>query len=127
MSRPIPLLEGTLNPGKSEQFDLKKFVPFSTLPDTAEVMGATKIEELNGMFSTFFVFRLTFRDARTEEKYACFKIHSSYLKYPSFVDDNVASSVPPSAARFYNKITEAAFAAAKDHYRDGAKDFQCEN
>lgn len=127
MSRPISLLEGTLDPGKSLQFDLTKSVPWNALPDTAEAMKTIKNEELDGIFRTFFVFRLTFRDARTEEKYVCFKIHSSFLKYPSAVDDNVASSQTPSLTRFYIRMTEAAFAAAKDHYRDGAKDLQCEN
>jgi hypothetical protein len=126
-SSPFELLHEELKSEKTSRFDLKKIIDFNTLPETNAAARAMSPEKENEIERTFFVFRFTFRDNRTGEKYGCFKIHASYLKYPSAVDDNVGLYATPAYSRFITQLEETAIAVAKNHYKDGAMVFQCEN
>ena len=116
-----------LKPGEHDQFDLTKMAHWNDLPNSQETMNAVSSEKLDEIFKTFFVFRFTFRHAGTGEKYACYRVHSSYLKIPSLVDDNTAQSGPPSILQFSSRLRDILIENAKQNYRDGAKEIQCEN
>ena len=76
--------------------------------------------------TTYYVFRFTFRDVRTGEKYACFKVHGSYLKFPAAVNDDTSISGVAEFVQFNDAIPGIVVSAAKNHYTDGAKDLQCD-
>jgi hypothetical protein len=116
-----------LNPGEHDQFDLTKMAHWNDLPYSQETMNALSPEKLDEIFRTFFVFRFTFRHAGTGEKYACYRVHGSYLKFPSQVDDNTAQSGAPNMLRFSSSLRDVLIENAKQHYRDGAKEIQCDN
>lgn len=116
-----------LNPGEHDQFDLTKMAQWNNLPYSQETMNAVSPEKLDGIFRTFFVFRFTFRHAGTGEKYACYRVHGSYLKFPSQVDDNTGQSGLQSMLRFSSSLRDVLIVNAKQHYRDGARDIQCDN
>jgi len=116
-----------LNSGEHDQFDLTKMAHWNDLPYSQETMNAVSPEKLDEIFRTFFVFRFTFRHAGTGEKYVCYRVHGSYLKFPSQVDDNTGQSGPPSTLRFSNNLRDVLVENAKQHYKDGAKEIQCDN
>ena len=116
-----------LNPGEHDQFDLTKMAQWNNLPYSQETMNAVSPEKLDEIFRTFFVFRFTFRHAGTGEKYACYRVHGSYLKFPSQVDDNVGQLGSPSTLRFSGSLRDILIENAKQHYRDGAKEILCDN
>jgi len=127
MSGPVSIFSGILNSEKTTQTDLTRIAQFNVLPDTPETNKAMSGERFDEIRRTFYVFRFTFRDAVTGQKFGCFKIHGSFLKYPSEVDDNVSFYGSPAIMRFYNRIAEAAFGVAADHYKDRAMGAKCEN
>jgi hypothetical protein len=116
-----------LNPGEHDQFDLTKMAHWNDLPYSQETMNAASPEKLDEIFRTFFVFRFTFRHVGTGEKYACYRVHGSYLKFPSQVDDNTSQSGLPSMLRFTNSLKDVLIENAKQRYRDGAKEILCDN
>jgi hypothetical protein len=116
-----------LNPGEHDQFDLTKMAHWNELPYSQETANAASPEKLDEIFRTFFVFRFTFRHAGTGEKYACYRVHGSYLKFPSQVDDNTSQSGHPSMLRFSNSLRDVLIENAKQRYRDGAKEILCDN
>jgi hypothetical protein len=116
-----------LRPGEHDQFDLTKMAHWNELPYSQETANAASPEKLDEIFRTFFVFRFTFRHAGTGEKYACFRVHGSYLKFPSQVDDNTSQSGSPSMLGFSNSLRDVLIENAKQRYRDGAKEILCDN
>ncbi len=126
-SNALQLREKVLNPDERDHFDLTKMAPWNNLPVSQETGKNVSSEKLDEIFRTFFVFRFTFRLECTGEKYACYRVHGSYLKFPSQVDDNTASAGSPSVLRFSNSLRDVLIENAKQNYRDGAKEIQCEN
>ena len=116
-----------LNPGEHDQFDLTKMAHWNDLPYSQETMNAASPEKLDEIFRTFFVFRFTFRHAGTGEKYACYRVHGSYLNFPSEMDDNTSQSGPASMLRFSNRLRDVLIENAEQRYRDGAKEILCDN
>jgi hypothetical protein len=125
-SGPFQVRTKALNPGQHDQLDLTKMAHWNDLPYSQETANALSSEKLDEIFRTFFVFRFTFRHGGTGEKYACYRVHGSYLKFPSQVDDNTSQSGLPSMLRFSNSLRDVLIENAKQHYRDGAKDIQCD-
>jgi hypothetical protein len=125
-SNAFQVREQALNPGDSARFDLTKMAQWQSLPDSPDTTRAVSEEKLEETFRTYFVFRFTFRHAGTGQRYACYKVHGSYLKYPSPVDDNSGASGSADALRFYNKLREVIVDSARERYNDGADEIRCE-
>jgi hypothetical protein len=126
-NRALQVRTKVLNPGEQDQFDLTKMAHWNDVPYSQKTMNATSPEKLDEIFRTFFVFRFTFRHVGTDEKYACYRVHGSYLKIPSLVDDNTSLSGSPSMLRFTNSLRNVLIENAKQRYRDGAKEILCDN
>jgi hypothetical protein len=121
-SGPISISTEVLESGKpAVRYDLKKFVQFKSFPPKTNAPG-----EWTALLATYFVFRFTFRDTRTEEKYACFKVHGSYLKFPTAVNDDTSTGGLTTVLQFNHAVPEILISNARDHYKDGAKELQCE-
>jgi len=125
-SSPFQVRLKTLNSGQRDQFDLKRMAQWNEIPHSQEAMNAVSPERLDEIFRTFFVFRFTFRHAITGEKYACYRVHGSYLEFPSQIDDNVSQAGPPSVLRFRNSLRNVLIETAKLRYTDGAKEISCD-
>lgn len=109
----------TLNgDGDHTKVDLNYVMPFKTFPPD-------KDSDFAVYQSTYYLYRFTFRDVRTGEQLACYKVSSSYLNYPGFIGDDIATAGPAPFQRYIDAITPALIAEAKTHYNDGAKDIQC--
>jgi hypothetical protein len=118
-SGPIAISDKQLSQNMHVSHDLNHLCPFLKFPGETEA-------EWKALQTTYYVYRFTFRDVRTMEKYACYKVHGSYLKYPSAVNDDSSSAGNAEILQFYDSILGIVIAAAKDHYHDDAKDFICE-
>ena len=73
----IPMLEAKT--GK-EVFDLTK-------NSTINIYDSPIVEGNGIPFTTFYCFRITYRDADTEEKYINYRVTSSYKNFPSLIEN----------------------------------------
>jgi len=70
--------------------------------------------------------RITFRDAQTGQKHACYKVTSSISHMPEAWGDEVATSNPNDGPFWADEIYKKVIAAMKTHYDDGATDDRCD-
>jgi hypothetical protein len=102
------------------KFDLRDFAPFKEFPPKT----ATEAEAL---INTFYLFRFTFRDVRTGQQYACFRVTAPYLDWPSAFSDDSGGGGDADFLEFQNSIPGKIIAVAKAHYSDGGADLICEH
>jgi len=106
-----------ISPGKSVHVDLTKLLPFE---------GRFKdLPNMSGWPFPEFGLRVTFRDKQTGQKYACYKVFSSFIGTPEEWGDEVATS-KPGKQTWFEDIYPTVIGGMKAHYDDGASDLHCD-
>jgi hypothetical protein len=105
--------------GQKIKVDLKKLLPKTM---TFEEMLKAQLIPFE---QPEYGIRVTFRDERTNQKFACYKVLSSVFGMPEMWGDYAATA--GAAGRLWiEDIPKMIIDRMKSHYQDGAVDFQCD-